>query len=250
MSPLAARTVGLLGAAGQSAATYQSEVLADSPISYWRLNENSGATAADYQSVADIDFFATVDDSSQAPAWSQSGPDDVSALLDGEYGLTAPSYTAPGAVSIEVWVKTSTTPTRYARVWGFTTAHDSGTYDKQIEITSSGFARFYTFFGSQRFVTGTTDITDGNWHHVVGVVTGSSGATMRLYVDGVEEGTALTSVGHTTGYTHKLLLGGRVDGGNPGESDYIGATLGEPAYYNTALSASRIEAHYDAATGA
>ena len=55
---------------------------------------------------------------------------------------------------------------------------------------NAGFILSTLGYQYSKVINGTTDLDDGEWHHLVGV---RSGTTMRLYVDGAEEGTTSLS---------------------------------------------------------
>jgi len=98
--------------------------------------------------------------------------------------------------------------------------------------------------GTEEIVWSTTDVNDGQWHHVVGI---RSGGALSIFVDGQFNATSATSNLSTTTPMDLAL-----------EPVYIGTfrnITGNPAYegwidevaiYNSALSADRIEAHYEA----
>jgi hypothetical protein len=80
----------------------------------------------------------------------------------------------------------------------------------------------------------TTNIADGNWHHVAGV---KNGSTLTIYVNG----TAENSIGGSTGST---------DGSNPlyigaftGISNYFNGSIDEVRVWNDARTADEIRAH-------
>ena len=61
-------------------------------------------------------------------------------------------------------------------------AKDDGGNRDYILVTENGIPRFYIFVSnSTKSVLGTTDISDGKWHHVAGV---NDGTNLKIYVDG------------------------------------------------------------------
>jgi len=101
----------------KSGGNYDSTVLGDSPTSYWKLNESSGATFADATnggnaasalSPANNGLYAGGITYSQAGALSSG---DTAVLLDGSSGYMASDdlYSHPPILSVECWFKTSTT---------------------------------------------------------------------------------------------------------------------------------------------
>jgi hypothetical protein len=80
---------------------------------------------------------------------------------------------------------------------------------------------------------GTTDVTDGEWHHVAATYDGGSDA--RLYVDGHLEASASQS--YATTATGRLIVGSTPDM----SGDYYQGSVDEVSVYNRALAASEIE---------
>ena len=91
------------------------------------------------------------------------------------------------AVSVEAWVKT--TSTRGGRIVGYgdsaTGTATSGNTDRVLYLDSSGRVNFAINDGSYRTIYSRSGINDGQWHHVVGTV---GGAGMQLFVDGKRVG--------------------------------------------------------------
>jgi hypothetical protein len=215
--------------------TYQSEVLTDSPLFYTRQDETSGTSAANAGTAGGTFTWAgTAPTRGQTPA----------AALDG-YSVKMPtgavaSYLACASITInttwtyETWFKkdasAATTTVDLARV------HVSGTSYISITVnTSTGLFRVYDDDGTMQ--GGITDaaIVDGNWHHLAVV---KNGTTATFYVDGVSAG---TTSGTTTSKTAMFYIGAVTSAVNGG---YY---MDEPAFYNnSALSGTRIAAHYTA----
>jgi uncharacterized repeat protein (TIGR01451 family) len=96
--------------------------------------------------------------------------------------------------------------------------------------------------GTAKSIQGTTDLTDGNWHHVAAVYDGA-GNQLRLYVDGQLQAWAPTS--YSAGLdssTARVNLGWLEREGSSGYP-YEGI-LDEVAIYGRALSVAEIQAHY------
>ena len=104
--------------------------------------------------------------------------------------------------------------------------------------------------------TTTQAYNDGNWHHVVGVWSASSGTVVaptqfQIYVDGqLASSTASTCCANgppapsspLSGYSGGTTLAGRIAG------QMFTGTLDEVAIYTSALSATQISTHYNAGT--
>ncbi|HNF01768.1 MAG TPA: LamG domain-containing protein, partial [Ferruginibacter sp.] len=80
--------------------------------------------------------------------------------------------------------------------------------------------------------TGTSTITDGNWHYAVGTFDGSN---LRIYVDGVLEATVASGSTPITG-AGQLCIGAASSGGSK-----FNGNLDELSVWNSALSLSQIQ---------
>ena len=110
-----------------------------------------------------------------------------------------------GAFTIETWFKTTDT----GRGVPVGTYYGSIKDDLNFEITAAGEIRGH--IGSPTAVTdfhssGHADVADGQWHHGA-FVRDSAGGTVRLYLDGVQRGTATDKSGSFTLTAPKLYLG-------------------------------------------
>lgn len=82
------------------------------------------------------------------------------------------------------------------------------------------------------YATGATTITTGRWHHVAAVYDGS---TIKVYLDGVLDGTVIATVAPTDGST-SLKIGARGDDANT----RLNGRIDEAKIFNRALSASEV----------
>lgn len=88
-------------------------------------------------------------------------------------------------------------------------------------------------------VTSTTDVLDGGFHHIAGTW---SGGTMRLYVDGLEQGNG--TVATPLNNTREMHLGYSYGGGTP--QRFFRGLLDEVSVYQRALSDTEVAAIYQA----
>jgi len=91
--------------------------------------------------------------------------------------------------------------------------------------------------------TSTETVSDGQWHLVVGI---RDGNTLRIYIDGIADGTAdATAVGNIDDVSDFCYVGIANDsGGSPTETPYAGDLL-PPLIYNRALSPAEIAGLYN-----
>lgn len=160
--------------------------------------------------------------------------------------LTTTPEAAPEAVTVEAWVKT--TSTRGGRIIGF--GDQSNTYDvsrvtdRVLYLDNSGRPNFMSSDGAQRTITSGTAVNDGNWHYVVGMV-GNNG--MELFVDGVRatrdgrykaptirQGYWRLGSDLTTGFANR-----------PADQALVG-TIDEVAVTPRVLNAVEVRTHYQA----
>lgn len=217
---------------------------------YYRLDvtANNGDT---YLSVADM-YIVTLNDTSgnahhgllfgnPAAGTSLLASDtaDGSVVLNGSthYGLvTYASWQSPSTFTVEALIKPSSVSGTRVIASRQGIASGSAAWTFRQEGTA---LKFYVWNGTASFFTATSSVTlaVGTAHHVAATY---DGTTARIYVDGVSTGTAAGTM-YNLG-TAALRLGAS----EAGEA-YAG-TVDELAFYGTALSGTRIAAHYAAAT--
>ena len=134
--------------------------------------------------------------------------------------------------SVGAYVKTTDASGSYKNiVWKDV---DGSNANYALYITNTNKAQF-TFqrnpiSGIAPNATGTTTITDGNWHYLAGTY---DGANLKIYVDGVLEATTATSSTPMTG-SNPLYLGT-----SAGPNKYNGS-MDEVSIWNTALTSTQI----------
>jgi LmbE family N-acetylglucosaminyl deacetylase len=220
---------------------YRSTVLADAPAGYWRLGEAPGATTALDETNADPGSYLG------APALGQpgalSGDANTAVCLNGTSQYTQMPFSAalnPSAFSLEAWVNPTGGSGRFRSVL---TSRDVG----------SSLARGYMLYASDANTwqlwlgTGSSyaklygpAVILNTWTHLVATY---DGATARLYVNGALAATA--NLAYAANTTRPLRIGA---GRTEAYADYyLPGCLDEIAVYPSALSATRIQAHYQAA---
>lgn len=221
-------------AAVVSTLTYAQEVAADAPISYWRMGEASGTTAADargvnpgtYPSGVVLGVTGAVPNNT-AVSTTGSGmaltvPDSPSLSLTATFGLEMwyrlPSGLATGTTSI---------------------ARKNATYGLQIQGVSKYVKALAAIGGSVRTIQSANgSLTSDQWAHIVATYDGS---TLALYLNGALVASAAYS-GTLTTYATPFTVGGS------NGSELTAGAYDEVAIYPTALSAPRVAAHYAART--
>lgn len=136
-----------------------------------------------------------------------------------------------GAMTIEAWVKkTTTTGEAIIQKYKFTSPYEG--YGLLTEA-STGKLRFYTDGNGWELSTGS--ITDGNWHHVAVTGIGSSG---KFYIDGLPSGTFI--YGSPSDNIDEILY----IGASEGTFSKFNGTIDEVRIHNRALSPEEITLSY------
>jgi hypothetical protein len=218
--------------------SYRSTILTDNPRSYWRLGETSATTAADQQGLNPGTYTGGVTLGQQGAI---IGDSDTSASFDGvdDY-VTVPdsaSLDLTNAATVELWVQ-RTKNAAYQVIFGKPGNGQSRFENYALWFNTSNGINAYFGNGTSYVAVGSAAL-DTNWHHVV---TTYDNATARLYIDGTLQDSATSTV-QLTPNTQPLNFG-RAQGTT---SYMFGGKLDEVAVYNSVLSPTRIQAHYDAA---
>jgi hypothetical protein len=231
------------GGAGTTAAVtpYDDEVLADTPRGYWRLGETTGTIAADASPNGNTGSYRS--GVTLGAAGALGGDTDTAARFDGVEDRVTMADPASGIFdfgtgdfTVEAWIKTSVHGDRTVLgkkssgpYWFVVVTDDSG---------QTGRMRATIYDGAvTRKGYGTVRVDDGAWHHVAVVFQRASG--IAFYVDGAAAGFAAGAATGSIANSAPLQVGKTSGGG------YFSGDVDEAAVYNVALSAARIQAHYD-----
>jgi hypothetical protein len=239
----------LLGSSGiRTFADYPSTVLANGPTAYWRLSETSPAPAADAAvNSGSLGAAATgyyVGTASHPVPGALAAGSDTAASYDATAGsVTAipylPAMNPRAAFTVEAWLN----PGVQHPAGTLTCALSSGNFASPrsgwlIYQSDTGWNfRMYNENGlaTSASITGGPAPSPGTWAHVVAVY---DGTTARVYVNGQQAASAPVA-SYVPGRTGQMFVGGRSD-----SSFWWNGQADEVAFYDTALSASVIDAHY------
>jgi Concanavalin A-like lectin/glucanases superfamily len=264
------------------AGTYPAAVVADNPVGFWRLNEtpdnlsgNSGTVANDYWSGNCGVYSNTV---LAKPSYSQAlasqfgySPAAEPSLTAAQFGwypsvgatsnyvagipnidLSAPTNTS-GHFSIEAWVNGDAQQDGLSinaagivakGAW----AAEQFTLDTGGATPTTYAYRFTTrdSGGVNRAAVNVTNVPDGNWHHLVGVLD-QANSNLCLYVDGVKVATTACSPSNgVLSSSVPVSIGSRMNTSGGYVQQFFG-TINDVAIYNYALSSTQVVAHYLAA---
>jgi PKD repeat protein len=217
------------------ATSYQSVVLADGPVGYWRLSETSGTTAQDYTANGLNGSYmnsptlgvtgAITTDTSTNKAVTLNGTDEYVFVND------ATALDVGDTFTLEAWVKTNDSNGEILSKGASSPVQHFGLY-----LDTAGEVRLEAGNFSVMRTTGYV-VNDNQWHHIVAT---KSGSTKAIYIDGISRGTNDTN-------QNAVNNSAPLEIGRWGTSTYLAGSLDEVAIYPTALSAARVQAHYNAA---
>jgi concanavalin A-like lectin/glucanase superfamily protein/lysyl oxidase/fibronectin type III domain protein len=215
---------------------YRGAVLADSPVSYWRLDEPSGTTAADERGANPGTYVngptlgaAGLLGSDTDKAVSFDGTNDqVKIASSNSLNLTSP-------FTLEAWIKPTSLPSTGSFVSILTKAES---YSLQLNGPRLEFTVMQN--GTRKRLQAPSGaVAAGGTYHVLAT---ADGTTQRLYLNGKEVASTPLSGGPTS-TTNPLFIGSW-----NGKEEFFKGTIDEVAVYNTALTAARDSAHYSAGT--
>lgn len=217
---------------------YADEVLADSPLVYWRLGDTLGAVATDESGNGRPGTYSGTYTQGAAGATSDG---DGSVLLGstGRVSIDAAAWASgASAFSVEAWFKTAQTGVGWIahRLSGF-----DERYAWSLVVSESTLFAYLNQSPTGLSPVGNTatGVNEGNWHHVVATW---DGADWALYVDGSHAGTVAAALANSD------VAAPIAVGHQPQAWSKTAVTcVDEFAYYDTALSPERIAAHYAAA---
>jgi fibronectin type 3 domain-containing protein len=211
---------------------FPASVVADAPVSYWRLNETGGTLATD--SMGNNPGTYAGGYTQGLPGALGSDPDPA-VLLNGTSGYIYAASSASlnrsdGQLTLEAWVKRNGSNRSDIIIHKGT-----GAYQLRFNLSDR---LVLSKANTGDIVSSTITVTDNNWHHCAAAKNGSS---VRLYLDGADVTGTVTNQTLVNATSSTLRLGTSSD-------TYFLGGLDEIAIYNYVLPAQRIAAHYRAAS--
>ena len=229
-----------------SAATpssYSALVRGDGAQHLWRF-ENGTTPSLDSAGATDLTLASTTTTTGVAG----------SGALSSTGGSNPKAYAAfaepkPSAVTLEAWVKT--TSTRGGRIIGLgsSSANSSSSYDLALYLGDNGRVNFGVKNAANALVTTTSTqaVNDGTWHHVAAVVDAGGSS---IVIDGKRSGRSQTGTGGPDFRGYWRVLGDSTSGlGNRPTDLALSGAVDEVAVYTSALPIEKLRSHYTAVTG-
>lgn len=225
--------------------SYSAAILLDTPQAFWRMNDAAGAA-----SIADSsgNSRSATTGSGVTLGYSATSPFPHDSQTVSQHDGTdnaRSAFTAGGvtdAFTAECWFNTDTIALGVPnhRIWF--NGSDAATYCS-ISVQGGNPVVFgsVNIGGVQRTVAGTTALVTGRWYHVA-LVWDGTGGSLRIYLNGAQEGVAGTYAGASAGLASGT---GYIGGYTTTGSTYMwSGKLAGIAYYASALTATQIAAHY------
>ncbi len=215
-------------------ASYRAAVLADRPLSYWRLDETSGSVAGD-QRVANPGTYVGAT-TLGAPGLIPGETANTAVGFDGHSGDVrigqAGALDFSTAMTLEAWISPTSLPSPGS---SRSILAKPGSYALQLNGSAAAFT--VVEFGVRNTVSSPQgSIAAGGSYQVVGTY---DGVDERLYVNGVQ-----VAIAPLAG-SPEQSLGGMHIGSWDGSTEFFAGTIDEAAVYSAVLSADRIADHHE-----
>ncbi len=245
----ATSAAAVVGVTSPAAGSYAAAVVADAPVSWWKLDDTDPTTLLDSMGRHDGTYQGS-------PTFSVPGigsaPGSVAVGFDGNnstYGRVpySPQLNAV-TYSIEVWAKAAEIGVDYCAVSSMSVASSSSPYQGRgymVNADSTGEWRTGTGRNDQYayYYASLGPIDTNRWAHIVMTYSSTSGQV--YYWNGVRVPTTGGYSDFTRNSTADLLVGA-VGPGISVFDTYFKGSVDEIAYYSTALSQAQVQAHYQA----
>lgn len=218
--------------------SYGNQVYTDNPTLYYRLDDAPGSSTARDASLSNTPGVVT-SGVTEGVAGAIAGTTNTAASFDGQTGEVDSSqqFSNPTVYSEEAWFKTTTTVGGKIVGFGSSQTGTSGSYDRHVYMQDNGQLVFGTYTGQLNTITTNGSYNDGVWHQVVAT---QSGDGMKLYVDGVLQGTNPQT--QAQAYDGYWKIGGDTTWGS--SSAYFKGSIDDVAIYDSAITAAMVSNHY------
>lgn len=208
-----------------SSAAYADRVRADGTSHQWRIS--GGSSAADPDRAGSLDLGLGTGVTLGATGAIRADTDGAGTFDGSETGAVTGEETASAKMSAELWFKTTQGGASLLRFGTAADTDHAASYPRSLSLSGDGRLTFTTGDDPSAALTGSASYADGAWHQVVAV---QSTTAVKLYVDGVQVGSA--GVSPTVSGSGRWWVG----------SGYTG-TIDDVAIYRGALTAGEVAQH-------
>ena len=230
---------------------YDTEVLADSPVFYYKMNETGGAVALDHSGNGKHGHYM-----GSAIEWEQTWPEEAheqSAVFwpplpdDGHLRAAMVDINVPCS-----WEFNLLFGNHGDAVQIFKSHHidvPTGVTHPALIVTTDeeGIINAYWNGGAaiQIEVNPPTVVAGNGWHHVV-VTVSSDSKTVKVYIDGILAGSTTSASAGVLSIPGQIMVMSLPYHPGAGITDKWSGFSARLAFYDAELSAARVAAHYDA----
>jgi hypothetical protein len=156
--------------------------------------------------------------------------------------VITPALTASNGIAYSAWIKTAQS-SNSAIVGmdtntGCTYFCNSGIQLNINSNTNKAVMVQYSAADNYKYAVSTTNVNDGNWHHIVG--TRKTDGTLEIYVDGRREGTAAM-----TSYYTSTTLRTNIGVGESRNKQFFTGQIDDAKIFNYALTPTQIKTLYN-----
>jgi hypothetical protein len=228
--------------------SWSSEVLADSPLVWWRLDDNNApgvGPMADSSGNARHGAYASSNDPTYLqPSLVPSDANYSSYFTGLDWGqIVDAAWMDVATYTLEAWYKPANAPgAEEILVNRYSATTSQRTWLLRRSAAGKLALYHYDTGGTQRVTTGATTLLQNVAYHLAATVDGSGNVV--LYVNGAVDGTGTYGVAARSAVAASIRVGDY----NGGVSQPAVGYLDEVGFYGTALSGARILAHYTAGT--
>ncbi len=224
--------------------TYSDEVMQDSPVAYWKLDETRGTRAVDSVGTNHGTYPATGVNKGQTSAMQG-----LSTQLTGTSAVSFPAVdlSATNRVTVEFWYQPAVSPPAATTIL-YEVSSDYNSVTNGLIFTHEANGTLTVGMKGNVYYSlwsGATALVAGSWYHVVGVFDKSlTSSESKLYLNGVLNGAVHAS--YNSNNTNAFGSSPSFLGARNGASYFTAGRFDELAIYNTDIGSTRIAAHYTA----
>src|SRR5262245_53532601 len=226
---------------------YSDHVIVDGASAYWRLNETSGTTAVDVVGGKNGTISGGVT-LNQAGATSDGDRAMTFNGTTGKINVATGAYQTfgTGPLTVECWLRLISITTGVAAFVDMK-GNGSGAAGPALLADSTSFYFRMNTGATQVVANGpAAAITDGQWRHLVGVLSRGPDE-LRLYLNGALIGGPVT---FSAGANVSSTQGTGIGTDSAGSVWFLNGAMDDVAVYPTALTAAQVANHYNVARSA